>query len=307
MDAITDRLMHRLQYRSFNGFSTLVAITRSMRTAPTTPESHWFELSNSGTGWTLNQEVCGRAGQRQPLDGKRRHGFGRDIALGYSVSGPGTYPSIDTPAGLFPILRVNDAGRKHHHSGRRQPVDRQARWGDYSGMAVDLQRETPADRLRFLVHHRIHPGNGQRTWLTRVGAFSLLRAVWRSAWRLAGHDQRQFLPLPIADATVRVQPGGFTTTTDANGHYDLTIAVGTYDVTASDSDMFSKTASSIGVTDGGTSTQDFALDPAPHVTVAGTVADGSGHGWPLYARIDIAVILSALYLPTLSPADTAST
>ena len=42
------------------------------------------------------------------------------------------------------------------------------------------------------------------------------------------------------------------------------------------------------ITEGGTTTLNAALDPAPIVTLSGTVTDGSGHGWPLYTRIDIA-------------------
>lgn len=34
-----------------------------------------------------------------------------------------------------------------------------------------------------------------------------------------------------------------------------------------------------------TSTHDVALTPVPRVTVSGTVKDGSGHGWPLYAKV----------------------
>ena len=41
------------------------------------------------------------------------------------------------------------------------------------------------------------------------------------------------------------------------------------------------------ITDGGTTTKNVALQPSPSVTVSGTVTDGSGHGWPLYARIDV--------------------
>ena len=41
------------------------------------------------------------------------------------------------------------------------------------------------------------------------------------------------------------------------------------------------------ITAGATTTLDFALDPLPSTVVTGTVTDGSGHGWPLYARIDI--------------------
>ena len=41
------------------------------------------------------------------------------------------------------------------------------------------------------------------------------------------------------------------------------------------------------MTDGGDITQDFALDALPTVDVSGTVRDGGGHGYPLYARIDV--------------------
>ena len=49
----------------------------------------------------------------------------------------------------------------------------------------------------------------------------------------------------------------------------------------------SKTISGVTVTDGGTVTENFALDPVPTSTVSGTVTDGSGHGWPLYATITV--------------------
>jgi hypothetical protein len=35
-------------------------------------------------------------------------------------------------------------------------------------------------------------------------------------------------------------------------------------------------------------TQNFALQALPSVTISGRVLDGSGHGWPLYAKIEIA-------------------
>ncbi|MFS8521986.1 MAG: carboxypeptidase regulatory-like domain-containing protein, partial [Micromonosporaceae bacterium] len=38
---------------------------------------------------------------------------------------------------------------------------------------------------------------------------------------------------------------------------------------------------------GQTTVQDFALQPVDSVTISGTVTDGSGHGWPLYARIQV--------------------
>ena len=47
-----------------------------------------------------------------------------------------------------------------------------------------------------------------------------------------------------------------------------------------------ETVNGVDVTEDDT-TVNFALDALPTVDVSGTVTDGSGHGWPLYARIDI--------------------
>src|SRR5690606_7025910 len=59
-----------------------------------------------------------------------------------------------------------------------------------------------------------------------------------------------------------------------------------YQVTAKAFGYAEKSAS-VTVTVGETTTQDFALETLPTVRLAGTVTDGGGHGWPLYARITI--------------------
>ena len=78
-----------------------------------------------------------------------------------------------------------------------------------------------------------------------------------------------------------------STHTAADGTYTLTLPVDTYDMTASSYGFATGSVSGVEVLEDQTTTQDFALDPVPPVTVSGTVTDGSGHGWPLYARIDI--------------------
>ncbi|NUT22468.1 MAG: S8 family serine peptidase [Hamadaea sp.] len=89
---------------------------------------------------------------------------------------------------------------------------------------------------------------------------------------------------PIAAATV--SSSGRSTTTAANGTYSLTLPAGDQSVTASKYGYHDETVT-VTVPENGTATQDFALVSAPMVTVSGKVTDGSGHGWPLYARIDI--------------------
>jgi subtilisin family serine protease len=83
---------------------------------------------------------------------------------------------------------------------------------------------------------------------------------------------------PIAGATVHASgPAERTTTTNAAGVYSLTAPIGTYDVTASAFGFATETATGVEVTEGGTTTQDFALDPAPSHSVSGFVRDGAGN------------------------------
>jgi hypothetical protein len=90
---------------------------------------------------------------------------------------------------------------------------------------------------------------------------------------------------PLAQAKVSV--GDSSTTTDGQGHYTLNVATGTYDVTASKFGYSSKTVSGVALADSQTVTEDFALTAKPSVNVTGTVRDGSGHGWPLYATVQV--------------------
>ncbi|MEP6995676.1 MAG: carboxypeptidase-like regulatory domain-containing protein, partial [Acidobacteriota bacterium] len=90
---------------------------------------------------------------------------------------------------------------------------------------------------------------------------------------------------PIVGATVTANAN--TTTTDAVGHYSFQLPSGTYDMTASKSGYATATATGVVVTDGGDTIQDFVLTPSATVVLNGVVKDGSGAGWPLYAKLDI--------------------
>jgi N-acetylneuraminic acid mutarotase len=84
-----------------------------------------------------------------------------------------------------------------------------------------------------------------------------------------------------------VVAGTASSITDAAGRYSLGLSVGTYDVMASSFGYQTGVANGVVVTDSATTTTNFALVAIPHVTLSGTVRDGSGHGWPLYARISV--------------------
>jgi N-acetylneuraminic acid mutarotase len=80
---------------------------------------------------------------------------------------------------------------------------------------------------------------------------------------------------------------GYSATTEADGSYDLAVPVGSYDVTAAAFGYRSKTATGVQVNDGQSTTANFALAAVPSHNLSGTLADGSGHAWPLYAKITI--------------------
>ncbi len=75
--------------------------------------------------------------------------------------------------------------------------------------------------------------------------------------------------------------------TDDEGNYSALVTAGDYEVTASMFGYGTETADAT-VTAGGEVAVDFALEAMPSATVSGTVTDGSGHGWPLYAKVSVA-------------------
>lgn len=92
---------------------------------------------------------------------------------------------------------------------------------------------------------------------------------------------------PVEGATVAFD-GEFdrSVTTADDGTFDVTLPAGDYAVTISAFGYDDATAD-VTVTAGGTETLNVTLTTAPSATVSGTVTDGSGHGWPLYAKIAV--------------------
>ncbi len=76
--------------------------------------------------------------------------------------------------------------------------------------------------------------------------------------------------------------------TDSDGTYSRVLPAGSLTVTVTDYGYASDT-STVTITDGDTTTQDFALQIASKVKLQGKVTDGSGHSYPLYADIKVSV------------------
>ncbi|MFE9613514.1 carboxypeptidase regulatory-like domain-containing protein [Streptomyces sp. NPDC006012] len=92
---------------------------------------------------------------------------------------------------------------------------------------------------------------------------------------------------PLAGATV--SDGLDVATTLADGTYTLNLPAGQVDdLTVTAFGYAATEPFSLDITADTTLTHDVALRAIPRRHVHGTVRDGSGHGWPLYARVSVA-------------------
>ncbi|KRF15511.1 peptidase S8 [Nocardioides sp. Soil797] len=92
---------------------------------------------------------------------------------------------------------------------------------------------------------------------------------------------------PLAGAEITLDgESDRTVTTAADGTYSARLVSGDYTATAEKFGYQTATAD-VTVSADTTTTQDFALVSAAAVTLSGTVNDGSGHDWPLYAKVSV--------------------
>jgi hypothetical protein len=178
LDALGDRLMHRLAYRNFGGHEALV-VTHTV-SAGGRAGVRWYEL-RSAPGQTLasSEPSLVQQGTHAPADstwrwmGSIAQDHVGDIAVGFSASSATEIPSIryaarawNDPAGAM------EQGETTLHAGSGvQTVDLAgrplARWGDYSALAVD-----PVDDCTFWYTNQYFLVDGVR-WRTRIGSFAL--------------------------------------------------------------------------------------------------------------------------------------
>ncbi len=172
LDALNDRMMFRAQFRKMTGHNSMV-ISRTVNTGSDIAGVRWYELrqSSDGATWSLYQE-----GTYAPGDGDSRWmssiamNANGDIALGYSVSGSSTYPSIRVtgrsdgdPLGQMTVTETSilagTASQTATSGGN--PV---TRWGDYAMMSVD-----PSDNdFWFTTEYT----TGDWGWKTKIAEFN---------------------------------------------------------------------------------------------------------------------------------------
>lgn len=169
VDAISDRLMYRLQYRNFGTHQTLMLNHSVDVSGGDRAGIRWYELRNTGGPWSIYQQ-----GSFSPTTDHRWMGSiamneSGDVGLGYSISSSSIYPSIRATGRLAgdPLGEMTQ-GEITIRDGSGYQTHSASRWGDYSALSVD-----PVDDCTFWYTQEYYAVAGSAPWQTRIGSFKL--------------------------------------------------------------------------------------------------------------------------------------
>ncbi|HPS62543.1 MAG TPA: T9SS type A sorting domain-containing protein [Bacteroidales bacterium] len=170
LETLGDRLMTRLQYRKFNGYASMV-LNHSVSASAGVAGIRWYELRNSGAGWSIYQQSTYAPDAHSRWMGSIAMDTAGTISLGYSVSSSSIYPGIrytgrmkNDPLNQMTINEktIVDGGGSQtgNWSGR-------SRWGDYSAMSID-----PAAPTTFWYTTEYYGSTSTSGWKTRIASFT---------------------------------------------------------------------------------------------------------------------------------------
>jgi PKD repeat protein len=168
LEAISDRLMHRLQLRDFGTYRTMVT-AHTVDVGNGRAGIRWYELRESGGTWSLYQE-----GTFGPSDGNHRFipsaamNSAGDIGVGYLISSTSTYVStaVTGQSAANSGSGFLDAEEVICAAGTGVQTDT-GRSGDYSSTSIDPTTDN------FWHTNEVFTTTGQFQWATFVCEFSV--------------------------------------------------------------------------------------------------------------------------------------
>lgn len=171
LDPLREVIMHRLQYRNFGSYETLVGSFVTDTNGTDHSGIRWFELRRTGVGpWSVYQDglfnpdnTLNRWMSSIAMDAQG------NIAIGYNVANATTFPSLryvgrraSDPLNQITTGEITIINGTGSHGN--------VRWGDYAAMSVD-----PTDGRTFWFTGEYALANS--TWTTQVTAFAFPNVV----------------------------------------------------------------------------------------------------------------------------------
>ncbi len=279
LDALSDRLMYRIQYRDFGTYQAMVTTQTVDANGQDHAGVHWRELRNTGTGWFVYQEGTYAPDANHRWMGSAAMDNSGNICVAYTISSSSMYPSAayacrdaSDPLGTLGNEVIYKVGTGYQSGGNR--------WGDYSTLSVD-----PTDQCTFWTAQEYGRASGSFLWSTFIASFKMPSCVAGPSGVVHGTVTNSMTSNPIQNALVTaVGTGTYSTSTNNLGQYSLTLPPDTYNITFSAFGYSPYTQNNVVVNNGDDITLDVALTPTATADLDGFVM-GQAHGWPLYAKV----------------------
>src|SRR5438132_2191223 len=170
VDALADRLMYRLQYRSFpDGHESLVAnhTVNVSTTGGNQAGVRWYEVRGLSGTPTIFQQGTYAPDSTNRWMGSIAMDQAGNVALGYSVSSGSVFPSVRYTGRIASdALGTLPQGEATIIAGAGSQTSSTHRWGDYSAMAVD-----PVDDCTFWYTQEYYVSTTVAGWHTHIGSF----------------------------------------------------------------------------------------------------------------------------------------
>ena len=189
LDSIMDRMMYRNAYRNF-GTHESVVLNQTVRVASGQVGIRWYELRTPHAGAPAVHQQGTYAGDAANTDSRWMGSIAMDgdgnVALGYSVSGTGTFPGVRYVGRLAGDgLGTLPQGESTLVAGSGSQTDTRSRWGDYSMMGID-----PIDDCTFWYTQEYYTVTAPVNWRTRIGSFKFPNCAVPTAVEVMGFTAR---------------------------------------------------------------------------------------------------------------------
>jgi hypothetical protein len=285
LDVVGDRIMFRNAYRNFGDHESLM-LNHTVNVGASGADQagiRWYELRNPGAASPLlfQQSTYAPTDVNDPTANRWMGSIAMDsagnIALGYTKSGPKTFPTPMVTGRLAGDPASTMGSELVMFAGAGSQIGTGNRWGDYSAMTVD-----PRDGCTFWYTNEYLPASGSFNWHMRIAAFRFPSGQCSAPPQgtLSGTVTNCTSHVPLSDALVTLD-NGFSGATDANGHYSIVTPPGSYMATATSPlrGCSPGPPTAVTIANGATTAKDFCIDGVARFSfVAAAVDDSSGNG-----------------------------